>query len=321
MREGSVILIIGGSGHLGRAVATRLLGQGEGVRIMTRNPGAAADLEEAGAQLVKGDLRDPASVLRACDGVEVVVAAAHAFAGRDDNNLLTVDDAGNRHLVDAARNAGVKHLTFTSIAHAAPDAALEYWRIKYGIEEYIRASSLDYTIIRPTAFMDLWGLRIGQPILKAGKATIFGRGNNPINLVAADDVAQFVCAGLRNPLARNRVIEVGGPENLTLNQVADILQCVIGRRARVRHVPLPLMRAMSNFLQPVQPTVSRLIRTSILMDTADLRFTMAETLNSFPLPITRFEDWAREHFDRAEAGRAAGGSQLGPIPPGTSDTS
>src|SRR5260370_17906793 len=104
---------------------------------------------------------------------------------------------------------------------------------------------LSWSILRPSAYMDLWAQLIGQPILEQGKTTIFGRGNNPINFVAVEDVAHFVSIALDDPRARNRVIEVGGPENLTFNQIAEIFERASGRQAKKRHVPLPLIRFMS----------------------------------------------------------------------------
>src|SRR5216683_1741449 len=240
-----MILIVGASGRLGSVVAKLLLAQGKAVRAMTRTPLNLAHLQQQGADVVSGDLRDPASLMSACQGVEQVLATAHALVGKGDNNPHTVDDAGNRQLIDAAKAAGVKHFIFVSVQGASPDSPVEFFRIKYRTEEYLRASGLSFTIIRPSAYMDLWAQLVGQPILEQGKATIFGRGNNPVNFVAVEDVARFVCIALEDPRARNRVIEVGGPENLTLNQVAEIFERASGHQAKIRHVPLPMMRAMS----------------------------------------------------------------------------
>jgi uncharacterized protein YbjT (DUF2867 family) len=262
---------------------------------MTRTPLNLAHLKQQGVEVVSGDLRDPASLLSACQGVEQVLAAAHALTGKGDNNPQTVDDAGNRQLIDAAKAAGVKHFVFISVMGASPNAPVEFFRIKYRTEEYLRASGLSFTIIRPSAFMDLWAQLIGQPILKQRKATIFGRGNNPVNFVAVEDVARFVCIAFADPRAHNRVIEVGGPENLTLNQVAEIFAGVSGRQAKKRHVPLPMMRAMSILLRPVNPALSRLIRLSIYMDTAPQCYDMTETLKLFPLPLTRLKEWIQHH--------------------------
>ena len=179
-----MILIVGASGRLGSAVAQRLLAEGKQVRLMTRTPSNLVDLKRQGAEVVSGDLRNPESLKNACQGVEQVLAAAHALVGKGDNNPQTVDDAGNRQLIDAARAAGVKHFVFLSILGASPDAPVEFFRIKNHTEEYLRTSGLNFTIIRASAFMDLWAQLIGQSIVEQGKTTIFGRGNNPINFVA-----------------------------------------------------------------------------------------------------------------------------------------
>ena len=296
-----MILIVGASGRLGSLVAELLLAQGKPVRAMTRTPLNLAHLKQQGAEVVSGDLRDPASLLSACQGVEQVLAAAHALAGKGENNPHTVDDAGNRQLIDAAKAAGVKHFVFLSILGVSSDAPVEFFRIKYRTEEYLRESSLSFTILRPSAFMDLWAQLIGQPILEQGKTTIFGRGNNPINFVAVGDVARFVSMALDDPRAYNRVIEVGGPENLTLNQVAEIFERVSGCQAKKRHVPLPMMRVMSILMQPINPALSRQIGLGIYMDTADLRYDMTETARTFGIQLTPFEEVARRAVTSAGA--------------------
>src|SRR2546423_14891244 len=266
-----MILIVGASGHLGSIVAEHLLAQGKPVRAMTRTQLNLAQLKQQGAEAVSGDLRNPASLLSACQGVEQVLAAAHALVGKGDNNPQTVDDMGNRHLIDAAKAAGVKHFIFVSVQGASPDSPLEFFRIKYRTEEYLRASGLSFTILRPGAYMELWVQLIGQPIREQSKTTIFGRGNNAINFVSVQDVARFVSIALDDPRARNAVIEVGGPENLTMNQVAEIFERASGRQAKKRHIPLPMMRVMSILMWPLNPPMSRLIPNAIYMVTANLR--------------------------------------------------
>jgi uncharacterized protein YbjT (DUF2867 family) len=288
-----MILIVGASGCLGSVVVQRLLAQGKSMRIMTRNPLGLAHLKQRGAEIVSGDLRDPASLARACQGVEQVLAAAHALDGRGDNNPQTVDDMGNRHLIDAAKAARVKHFIFVSVHGASSDSSLEFFRIKYRTEEYLRASGLDFTLLRPGAYMELWAQLIGQPVHDQGKATIFGRGNNPINFVSVEDVARFVSIALDDVRARNTVIEVGGPENLTMNQVVEIFERTSGRQAKKRHIPLLMMRVMAILLQPLNPNVSRLIRNGIYMDTENLRYDTTETAHTFAVQQTPFEEIAR----------------------------
>ncbi len=288
-----MILIVGASGRLGSVVVRHLLAQGKSFRVMTRNPLGLAHLKQQGVEIVSGDLRDRASLASACQGVEQVLAAAHALDGKGDNNPRTVDDMGNRHLIDAAKAAGVKHFIFVSVQGASPASPLEFFRIKYRTEEYLRASGLSFTILRPGAYMELWAQLIGQPIREQGKTTIFGRGNNAINFVSVQDVARFVRIALDDPRARNVVIEVGGPENLTMNQVAEIFERASGRQAKKRHIPLPMMRVMSILMRPLNPAMGRLIRNGIYMDTAHLRSDTADTAHAFGIQLTSLEEIAR----------------------------
>lgn len=288
-----MILIVGASGRLGSAVVQHLLAQGESIRVMTRNPPGLAHLKKQGVEIVSGDLRDPASLASACRGVEQVLAAAHALDGRGDNNPRTVDEMGNRRLIDAAKAAGVEHFIFVSVQGASPDSPLEFFRIKYRTEEYLRASGLGFTILRPGAYMELWAKLIGQPIREQGKTTIFGRGNNPINFVSVEDVASFVSVALEDPRTHNTLIEVGGPENLTMNQVAEIFERASGRQAKKGHIPLLMMHVMSILMQPLNPAMSRLIRNGIYMDTANLRYDTADTARAFGIHLTSLEEVAR----------------------------
>src|SRR5437660_7191642 len=124
-----MILIVGASGRLGGTIAKRLLAQGKAVRLMTRTPSNLVYLKQQGAEVVSGDLRNPASLLSACEGVEQVLAAAHALTGKGDNNPQTVDDAGNRQLIHAAKAAGVKHFNLISQLGASPHPPLDCFRL------------------------------------------------------------------------------------------------------------------------------------------------------------------------------------------------
>ncbi len=288
-----MILVVGASGRLGGLVARRLLAEGKPVRALSRTPSKLAELSKAGAEVVVGDLRDRASLLRACEGADSVLSAAHAFDSKGDNTPHTVDDLGGRQLIQAAQSAGVRHVTMVSIYGARPDHPIDLFRCKFGVEQALRASGLSHTILRPTAFMELWLSIIAAPMLARGQAMIFGRGVNPINFVSVKDVARFALIGLLDPQARGLTIEVGGPENLSLEQFVAIIERATGRAVKKRHIPLPVMRAMSALLRPINPAFSRQVATAALMDTQDMTFDPAPTLERFPGSLVRLEEIAR----------------------------
>lgn len=138
---------------------------------------------------------------------------------------------------------------------------------------------------------------------RAGKTTIFGGGNNPISFVSAEDVARFGVIALEDSTARNRTIDVGGPEKLTFNQAAEIYERISGRQAAKSHVPLPTMRVMRVVMRPFNPMLSFQITGGILMDTEDQTCDMSATLREYPMKLKRLEDVALELAGRLQGVR------------------
>jgi uncharacterized protein YbjT (DUF2867 family) len=294
-----MILIIGASGRLGGIVARRLLADGQPVRALSRTPAKLAALSSAGAEVLAGDLRDPDSLRRACQGVEAVFSAAHGFTGTGGYSPLSVDDEGVRHLIEAARAAGVGQFVLMSILGARDDHPVDLFRAKYRAEQALKASGLSATILRPTAFMELWLSILAEPMLKQGKAMIFGRGANPINFVSVEDVARYALIGLRDPLSRGMTIDIGGPENRSLTQLVALIEQTTGKTTSRQHIPLPALRAMSVLARPFNPAFARQAGSAAYMDTHDMTFDPAATLRRFPGALRRIEDVARDLFGAA----------------------
>lgn len=288
------ILVVGATGVLGKETTRQLLVAGHKVRAMTRDLQKGAALREMGAELVQGDLIAPASLQRACQGVEAVLAAAHQLMGTGKYTSEAVDDDGHRSLIDAAKAAGVKHFVYTSAQQASADHPTDFCRTKAKVEAYLKASGLSYTILRPPAFME-WHVHnlLGATILTTGKTTVYGAGNNPINFMAGSDVARFAVLALTDPRLKNRSIDIGGPDNLSKNQVVRLYEKHSGRAAKVAHVPAGVMKVMGPVLRPVQPVISRLMSFSVWADTTNQRFDPAAMLKEFPMTLTHVDDFVR----------------------------
>ena len=287
-----MILIVGATGYLGKATARRLLARGEAVRAMTRSPEKAQELQALGAEVVQGDLTDEASLRRACFGVDRVLATAHALMERGQQSSKYVDDLGHKRLIDVANSAGVQHFVYVSAQGVTLYSPVYFNRIKADVEQYLKQSGLSYTILRPTAFMEWHAYNfIGKPILEEGKVTLFGPGENPFNLVAADDVARFAIIALTDPQAVDQTIDIGGPENWTKMEITRLYEAQAGRAAKIRHVPLILLRIMSPLLKPFHPGLSQVMAFAILTETSDFTFDPTDTLKQYPLELTRLEDW------------------------------
>ena len=290
-----MILIVGVTGVLGRETARQLLTTGHKIRGLTRNPDRAADMKELGAEIVQGDLIDRASLEKACKGVDAVFACAHQLMGTGKYKSEAVDGEGHLALIDAAKAAGVKHFVYTSAQHASPDHPTDFFRTKAKIEDYLKASGLSYTILRPPAFME-WHVHnlLGAAILTTGKTTIFGSGNNPTNFMAGRDVAHIAVIALTDPRLQNRVIEMGGPDNVTKNQIAETYGRFSGKTPKVTHVSTGMMKIMAPIMRPFQPVISRLMSFSIWIDTTNQTFDSTAMLQEFAITLTRVEDFIRE---------------------------
>ncbi len=265
-----MILVAGGTGRAGREIVRLLLARGFPVRVLTREPSRGRLLALQGAQVVAGDVRDREAVGAAMEGVHTVISAVHGFAGPGATSPTAVDWRGNLNLVQSASLHDAEHMIILSAHGAAPDHPMELYRMKHRAEEALKASGMAWTILRATAFMETWATLVGQPLLTTGRTTIFGRGRNPINFVSAHDVARFAELAVMDSTLRGKVVEVGGPENLTFEQVVSIFERESGRQGTTTHIPRAMMRAMSLLLRPIKPGMARQIQAGVVMDTVDM---------------------------------------------------
>jgi uncharacterized protein YbjT (DUF2867 family) len=163
---------------------------------------------------------------------------------------------------------------------------MELFRAKHAAEQHLKLAGVGWTIVRATAFVELWAEMMKKPI-------VFGRGQNPINFVSVADVAAVVERAVTDTGLRGQEIEVGGPQNLTFNELAALLQKIRGCPARVRHVPPALLRAVAPF--------ARQARAAIAMDTLDMTFHASARQAFADLPMTEIH----AALARAEAKAAA----------------
>ncbi len=300
-----MILVVGATGNLGRHVVRQLLERGHAVRAMTRELVRASALREAGAEVVRGDLRDIGSLRAAMRGVQSVVSSAHAIMGTGRDSSARVDDDGQRALIVAARDEGVGQFVFVSAMGASALHPVDFWRTKERIERAVAASGLPYTIIRPSAYMTFHAYELlGKAVMSGGRVVLFGAGDNPRNFVAEADVARLVVRAFVDDRLRGEVIEIGGPENLSSAEVVATFERISGRQARVIHFPLGVLRALARFAPPVHQGVTRALQAIVHAETAEQRFDPGPLLARFPMTLQPLEDWARAHIGALGSTRA-----------------
>ena len=174
----------------------------------------------------------PSSTARVA-GARTVISAINGFGGEGALGVRAIDRDANVALIDAAVAAGVDHFVLVSILGASADHPIELFRMKAAAEDRLKASGLSWTIVRPTAYQELWLEIIGRPLLETGRTRVFGRGRNPINFVASGDVARMIEQATFDPGLRGATIDVAGPENLSFDQVVDVVREVTGVEGKV----------------------------------------------------------------------------------------
>lgn len=268
-----MIAIVGGTGRLGRTVAARLVAEGRPVRVIGRHP---PDNPVAGAEFVAADVRTPSTLPSALAGADVVVSAMHGMDPGAGQSPAEVDAGGNRSLIAAAR-AGGAQVVLVSVIGARRDHPMELFRMKAAAEDELVSGAADWTIVRAAAFAELWCDIIRSTRNRRGVPRVFGRGANPINFVCVGDVATAVARAAVDRSLRGQVVEVGGPQNLTLSALARLAT----GQAAVNHVPRLALRVLSPVLAAVRPAQGRLVRQALLMDEVDLAFDPAASRAAF----------------------------------------
>jgi NADH dehydrogenase len=270
-----VILVAGGSGRLGTLLVNRLVDRGLPVRVLTRELARAEHLAGDLITVVRGDVRDRESLGPATAGVDVVVSAVHGFTDPDRHALAAVDRDGNANLVEAAKSAGADFVLMSTVG-AAGDSPMELFRMKYAAEQHATRSGVPTTIVRATAFLELWIDLLHRTGARSGRPLVFGRGQNPINFVSATDVAAVLEQAVIDPATRGKTLEIGGPDNLTFDQLAQAVQSAAGRAATPRHIPPVMLHLMANTVGRVKPELGRQARAALAMDRADLALDLTD---------------------------------------------
>jgi uncharacterized protein YbjT (DUF2867 family) len=305
------VLIVGATGLLGSAAALALLKDGQRVRVLvrerTRHPERVAALQQAGAELMQGDLTDPASLERACKGALRVFACAHSFFGNGRSRSAQVDHVGHSALIAAAQSAGVPRFVYTSALGAREQHPIDFFRTKYEIEEGLRESHIPYTILRPAAFMEQHVHEfVGKPLLDRGFTVIFGSGRKRRNFVSVHDVAPFAVTALRDDTLVNRTLDIGGPDNISTRDVAA-MYVLRSHQGRVIHLPLPVARVAARALRPFHEGAARVLDVAAVPDddwdeTFDPRAQLGEFAREM-LTVERFVDERVRDWRRSRVGR------------------
>lgn len=267
------ILVAGASGLLGGTVARRLLAAGCTVHVMSRRGRALQPLVDLGARAFVGDLRDADAVRAACAGAAQVVSTANNVQGSGASSPLRVDLAAYQSLARAVRQANVSRWIHLSARGISADSVVDYFRVKHQVDRVVRDSGVPWVLLQPTAFMEIWvDLILAQSMRAKGEAMLFGDGTQRSNYIAVDDVAQFVVAILARPEVRDEVIEIGGPSDVDMRTLVDLLERALGTKVKRKLVPRAVLRFVPPLLRPFNEVAARMMTLGAFAAASDASF-------------------------------------------------
>jgi uncharacterized protein YbjT (DUF2867 family) len=243
MSDAKEVLVIGATGQQGGAVARELLPHGWRVRALTRKPegSKARDLAAIRATVVPGDLDDPASLERALRGVYGVFSVQNTY----EAGVVKEEEQGKR-VVALAKQAGVQHFVYTSVASAQRNTGIPHFDNKWRIEEAVRGTGFPTcTILRPVFFMENFQSPWFKPGIDQGKLRIALLPTTHLHLIAVGDIGRYARWAFEHPAAANgRAYELAGDVR-TMPEAAKILARAAGRKIEYEQLPIETVRNFS----------------------------------------------------------------------------
>jgi len=213
-----MILLTGVTGKTGGAAADALIKKGASLRALVRDADKAAALQEAGIELVVGDAGDRDVVAKALDGVE---KAMLILPNSQEQQAMELQ------FVDLAAEAGVRHLVKLSSLEALPEATSPIPSLHYAVEQHVRASGMDWTMIRPNFFMQ--NLLASGSTIKAEGKFYLPLGDGVTVMMDCRDIGAAIAETLVGTGHEGQSYNISGPELMTFHDVADQFSEVLGK--------------------------------------------------------------------------------------------
>ncbi|HKW70155.1 MAG TPA: NAD(P)H-binding protein [Candidatus Dormibacteraeota bacterium] len=236
------ILLLGSTGFVGRGVAHKILDLGHQLRVLVRDPLKAAAFKVRGAQVVVGDALNPSSVTQAAQGVEHIISLVAVRRNRPQS-YLAVNVDGPRIMGQAAMAAGVRSVVFVSAIGAKLDPHFKYFTSRWMGEQELARTGVTGTILRFSFILAEEGglLNDFERALIGPFAFIPGSGQAKMQPILREDAARCIVEALAKPELLGKIIELGGPEVVTYEQIFDWFLGARGIKKAKFRLPVPLL--------------------------------------------------------------------------------
>jgi uncharacterized protein YbjT (DUF2867 family) len=291
-----MILVTGGTGFVGPKIVHRLRAQEQAVRCLVRDADRARDLASWGCELAKGDVTDAESIRRAVDGCDVVVHLVAIIQGKLQQ-FERVMVHGLENVLGAAQGVGVRRLVLMSAlgtSEGTKDLS-PYFSAKWKMEQAVKDSGLEHVIFRPSFIFgkDGGALKTFRRVVRLSPVIpVFGRGDQRVQPIWIENVAEYYAAAIDRPEAANRTFELGGPDIVTYDELYDRIKRVLGKRRRKLHVPFRVMRVNAAILEAL-PGPSPITRDQLKMIAVDNVVSNDDAQQTFRIDLIPLDEQLR----------------------------
>lgn len=258
------VLVAGATGYLGGFVARELKARGHFVRALARSPGRL-DPQGHVDEIAEAEVTRPETLEHVCDGMDAVFSSIGITRQKDGLSFRDVDYQGNLNLLEAALRAGVRKFVYVSALDGPRRRHLDIVDAHEAFVDALEASRIECAVVRPTGYFSDMGEVLDMA--RRGRVWLIGKGTNRINPIHGADLAGACADALEGD---QREIDAGGPQTMTWNEVAALAFAVLGRPARVTHVPEGLMWLTVRLLRLFNRHQAELLAFFTTMATTDV---------------------------------------------------
>ncbi|MFW5687912.1 MAG: SDR family oxidoreductase [Bacteroidota bacterium] len=225
------VLLAGSTGYLGGYLARELHKNKIPTRLLARNPEKVPP-DDPGLGVTIAEVTQPETLAGCMHEIDIVISTIGITRQNDGLRYIDVDFQANMNLLREARISGVKRFIYVASLHGDKLQHLKICEAKEKFVDALKASGMDYTIVRPNGFFS----DLGEFLKMAQKGRIFlpGDGNKRLNPIHGADLAEAMISLLLHPA---KEFNIGGPEIFTQNQIAQMCFAIAGKQSKVTYVP------------------------------------------------------------------------------------
>ena len=296
------LLVIGGTGTLGRQVVLQALTKGYQVRCLVRNLRKGAFLKEWGAELVYGDLTIPETIPPCLLGITAIVDASTSRP-YDLSTIKQVDWDGKVALIEACRTANIKRFIFYSTLNLEQFSSIPLMEMKLGVETRLKESKIPYTIFRLSGFYQGLIEQYAIPILEDLPIWITNE-NTSVSYMDTQDIAKFCLRALQLPKTLNRTFLLGGPKGWLSSEIIELCEQLAGQSSQIKKIPILILKLSSKFLgffewgQNISDRLAFIEILNIENNFSKLTFDLYKIFKIDPVEIVQLDDYFLEYFIR-----------------------